>query len=274
MATAKRDQGSDIQIMELSQSVITVPILGTTPFVCNSMPLKAMQTLLNPPQRLSATQRQSNLKHQPMQEFRDSFYRNNDDGAPSLIQTMATGFKKGMGVAALRIPGATKTEISQLLWVDGDYVDLYGVPQLHMGVVRMADIAKTPDVKTRAILPEWCCYVTIRFITPMLNAQSVMNLLAAAGLLSGVGDWRQEKGSGNHGAYIIVSPDDPAHKHIRETQGRAAQLAAVEDPAFYDATSQRLFEWWEENTRTRGQVTAADLDLEVSVNGHAEVALA
>ena len=78
-----------------------------------------------------------------------------------------------------------------------------------MSITRSADKNRTPDVRTRAILPEWACKLRIAYTKPILREQAIFNLLAAAGLQSGVGDWRQEKGSGSYGAFKLVNADDP-----------------------------------------------------------------
>ena len=69
-------------------------------------------------------------------------------------------------------------------------------------VTRSADINKTPDVRTRAIIPEWCLSATVQFTKPLLKENAIVNLMAAAGLTQGIDDWRQQKGSGNYGAFM------------------------------------------------------------------------
>jgi hypothetical protein len=138
----------------------------------------------------------------------------------------AASFKKAMSNAALDIPGLRKTQIGRLVWVSGDKVPVYGTPQLFMTLVRMADIARTPDIRTRAILPQWCCQIHITYVMPQINATNLGNLLSAAGLLSGIGDGRQEKGSLNFGQFRIASHNDPEYLAISK-QGRVQQVGSV-----------------------------------------------
>ena len=79
-----------------------------------------------------------------------------------------------------------------------------------------------------------------------------MNLISAAGLISGVGDWRQEKGSGNHGQYRICSADDPEFIHILKTGGRNAQIDAMENPAMFDVETEELLSWFDVEIKRRG----------------------
>jgi hypothetical protein len=79
-----------------------------------------------------------------------------------------------------------------------------------------------------------------------------VNLLAAAGFQSGVGDWRQEKGSGNYGSFKIVAADDPDWNRIVNSQGRAAQQDALDDPVSYNAESGEMLAWFSKEKSARG----------------------
>jgi hypothetical protein len=122
--------------------------------------------------------------------------------------------------------------------VPGQFVDIYGVPQLLMSVVRSADIKQTPDIRTRAIIPEWCCEVTIRFAQPLMTAKQIATLLHAGGILCGIGDWRQEKGSGSFGQFRLCRATDADYKRIIREGGCAAQDRALEKFDCYDDESQ------------------------------------
>lgn len=252
MATKKADGPAEVQILQINHGEASVAVLGTSPFICNRMSAKAMHELLLPRGRLTAADKATRLKHEPIEEFRNSFYRSRDDSSPTLIQHLSTAFKGALMTAALDIPGARKAQIGRLLWVEGDYVDLYGVPQLHMSVTRSADINKTPDVRTRAIIPKWACFVTVRFVKPLLNEQSVVNLFGAAGMICGVGDWRQERGSGNYGSFELVQPDDERLTAIIKNGGRERQQQAVEKPIPYDDETEELLSWYHEDLKRRG----------------------
>ena len=161
-----------------------------------------------------------------------------------------------MRTAALRLPGVARTEVDQLVFVEGYTVSVFGAPQLKMDMVRMADRARTPDIRTRAAIPRWACKISIRHTLPLLNAQSAANLLAGGGMLAGVGDFRQEKGKGNFGLFELVDANDTAWHQIA-AQGRAAQAAAMEDPDPFDEETEELLAWFEEETKKRGRTTTA-----------------
>lgn len=254
MATKQSDTG-EITILEITKSQMEFCVLGTTPLICNRMSNKGIHELLLPKGRKTAADKAASLKHEPLQEFRGSPYLL-DDG-PALIGLMPTAFKKAMMTAALDMPGAKKAQIGRLIYVHGQMLPIFGIPKLFMSVTRSADINKTPDVRTRAILPEWACRIRVEFPTPIMRAQSIANLLAAAGFTSGVGDWRQEKGSGNYGSFRLVSEDDPDFVRITREQGRAAQVAAMEAPEAFDAETEDLISWFDVEVKRRGFKVAA-----------------
>lgn len=228
MATKGKDSG-EVQVLEVDQGTIEFYILGTTPLIMNSMSLKVMQELLAPKGRKTAVEKASSMKHDPMVEYRASCYRM-PDGSETVLGGPATWFKAAMCNAALDIPGAKKAQIGRLTYVNGQMLPIYGIPEIFCSVTRSADINKTPDVRTRAILPKWATRVSVTFIRPMLREQSISNLLASAGLTMGVGDWRQQKGSGNYGLFRLVSQDDSEYQMLLANGGESAQLDALESP--------------------------------------------
>lgn len=250
MAT-KKDQ-TEISVMEVSQQKVDYCVLGTTPIILNRMSEKAKNELLFPKGRKTSAEKARSLKHNPFQEFKDSPYRLPNDDAPTLIAHLATAFKKAIAGTALDIPGATKAQISRLMWVEGEKIPVYGIPKLFMSVTRSADMNKTPDVRTRAIVPEWACRLTVTFATPMLKEQVVSNLLAAAGQIQGVGDWRPEKGSGTFGQFSLVDESNADFQRIITEGGRQQQIAAMEACEPYDIDTEDLLSWFIKEADSRG----------------------
>lgn len=252
MAGKKKKETESLDVVRVTEEAVTFCVLGVSPFVCNAMSAKARQGLLFPPKKKSKSEKESTLKHEPMQEFVRSAYRSQGDDAEARIEFPAAGFKRAMASAALELPGVNKSQIGRLCWVDGHMVPLFGIPQLWMAMVRQAGLSRTPDVRTRAIIPEWAARVTIRYVTPNLNLQAVGNLLASAGVFIGVGDGRPEKGALSFGRFELVSEDDERYQRLLKTGGREAQDAAFENPTFFDTETEELLDWWDAETRRRG----------------------
>ena len=249
---AKEKTEKEIDILVINKGRIAFALMGNAPLICNRMSEKAKRELLLPHGRLSAAEKKSRLKHNPLEEYQASPYTDRNPKGPTLIQMLASSFKGAMKTAALDLPGASKAQISRLVWTIGDRVAIYGVPQLFMSVTRSADMNKTPDVRTRAILPRWAAYVEVAFATPILKEVAVQNLMGAAGLMQGVGDWRAGKGSGSYGTFDVVNGDDPEFLDIVNTGGRKAQEAAMASPEFYDGETEELYAWYETEAQRRG----------------------
>lgn len=253
VAPKKAAEGSgEIVIKDIQRSSMTVKIIGTSPLICNRMAVKAWHELLAP-RKKTAADRANSLKHNPVEEFRNSPYMIDDPKSPTAIGVMASGFKKAMATAAMRVGGAKKTEISQLVYVPGELINVYGLPRVFLAITRSADVSRTPDVRTRCIVPEWAIELPLTWVQGTLNQTSIMNLLNAAGFVCGVGDWRQEKGSGSFGSFTLVTEDNEAEfERIKKEGGRAAQLAAFAEPVAYNTESAEMLSWFEAEIKARG----------------------
>jgi hypothetical protein len=250
MAAKKQEQG-EIIIERLSVGEAQVWIKGQTPLIYNAMSAKVKGELLMPKGRKSTAEKATTLKHEPMEEYRASVYRRDAAGATRLVFP-AVAFKNAAIGAVRHInAGVSMVQMKQLLWVSGDTVDVYGIPQLHMSVTRSADMNRTPDIRTRAILPEWCCLLRIKFVSPNMTDTAVARLLEAGGLLNGVGDFRQEKGKGNYGQFALCDQADVAD--TIKAGGMKAQDAALKEPEYYDAETRELYQWYVDERKARGR---------------------
>lgn len=241
MAVAKKPE--TLQIDALKQGRVTLRLIGTTPFYFNAMSAKAKRTLLIGGGKKTAAQRKE-LKHDPEQEFRDSVYR--QPTGDTLLCFPAPGVKGAMATAALETPGVTKTSVQRLIFLPQQKVNIWGKPQLKMDVVRSADMNRTPDVRTRAFLPRWCAEVDIAFVSPALSVHSIVSLLSNAGVVCGIGDFRQEKGKGSFGTFAVSGSDDMGDwQNLWDditAEGRAVQEAAMDHPEYADQETADLME--------------------------------
>jgi hypothetical protein len=252
MTPKQKPSEQEIQIVQVNLQTVNFYVLGRTPLICNRLAEKARQQLLFPPPKKNAVTKATTLKHDPYQEFRSSPYRITDQSAPTLIAMPGSAFKGALKGAALDQPNAKKTEIGRLSYVEGELVGIFGVPDLFLSVVRQAGMNKTPDIRSRAILREWCAVISVSFVTPNLTATGITNLLAAAGITQGIGDWRPEKGAGNYGQFEVVSEDNADVARLMANGGRAAQEAALNDPAAYNEETLELLSWFDGEAARRG----------------------
>lgn len=260
MAERKPKAPVVMEIAKIETTTQTFPILGKRPIILNRLSEKAKNELLSPAGRKTSAQKQMTLKHNPYEEFRASPYTLKEATAPTFLAVMSSGFKAAMATAALDLPGAKKAQIGRLVWVEDTYTPLYGLPYLDMKPVRSSDMNHTPDIRTRAMVKEWACLLRVTFVESLIKLQGILNLLAAAGLTVGVGDWRNEKGKGTYGQFEVVNHNDPRFASILATGGREAQKACMDEPAYADEETREMLEWWENATKQRGFLLGEDED--------------
>lgn len=251
MAT-KAKQEVEIEVLKADRGTVMYAIVGDTPMILNRMSQKVLHELLLPRGRKTAAEKASTAKHDPLAEFRASPYTLDDPEAPTLIAQLSACFKKAIAGAALDLPGANKSQIGRLCWVKGERVPIFGIPQIFMSVTRSADMNRTPDVRTRCIIPKWACLITVEYTKPLLKEQVISNLLATAGMSQGIGDWRPQKGAGTYGQFRLVNADDKDLQHLMKHGGRAAQVAAMESPEPYDDETAEMLEWYNVEIKRRG----------------------
>jgi hypothetical protein len=249
MAKAKQ-QETEIQVQRLQLGTVRLRIIGQTALFQNRMANKAKEQLLVGGRKKTKADR-AHIKHNPLEEFRNS--AEILPTGPTALGLRVTAIKSAMCTAALETAGLTKTGAQRLIFMPGDHCSLYGIPQIRMDVVRSADINRTPDVRSRCYLPTWGAEVEIQYIVPQLSVRSVVTLLANAGVLVGVGDYRQEKGKGAFGSFRVLGEgdQDATWDDLISNQGRAAQEAALSDPEYANEDTADLMEYFHEEVRRR-----------------------
>jgi hypothetical protein len=245
----RKKQEEQVAIQELHFSTLKCHILGTSALIMHRFPFKAWQELIYPSIRENRASLEQKLKHDPWSEYRSAFYTNRDEKRPTMFHIPNGMIHGSLASAALDNPGAKKAQIERLTKVVDVNIDLYGVPAVFCAMVRNSDMSRTPDVRTRPIFPKWACSFTISFMRN-LTERGVTNLLAAAGKIDGIGDWRGEKG-GPFGAFEVVNEKDARFLAVKKHGARAAQKKALERPAFFDDDTADILRWFDAEIRRR-----------------------
>jgi len=242
--------GYSIDVIRVDQNEISYRIIGDTPLIMERFSTKAQRALLAPKGRMTTVEKEQNEKHNPREEYTEAAYVVPD--GPTRLAMPSTSFKAALLAAALRTPGAKKTEIGAMTYIVGEWAPIWGIPRLLMSGVRSADIGKTPDIRTRPIITPWATKLTIKYVVPNLTPNTISNLLAGAGILCGVGGWRQGKGSGNYGLFHPIQEEDDAEfGAIVASGGREVQLEALRVPVAYDEETADLLAWHDEEMERR-----------------------
>ena len=250
MAIAKKENVT-ISVSKLTQKACNLRLIGTTPLYQNRMSAKAKQEFLVGGGKAKSKAERAHIKHDPLQEFVDAAEVLAD--GPTSLGMKVIAVKAARATAALETAGVYKTEIQRLLFMPGDVVPLYGTPHLKMDIVRQGGMNKTPDIRTRPYLPKWGTEIEMRYITPQLNLTSLFNILSNAGVLVGLGDYRQEKGKGNFGSFRVMSADDQDDEwdELVQYHGRDAQQKALDNPMCADSDTEDLMSFFNDEVMRR-----------------------
>jgi hypothetical protein len=251
----KNDDVTTVEITPVSTAERTVFLLGTTPFLCNRCSEKTKRELLFPARKKNAAEKATTLKHDPPVEYRASVYRDPAADAATRIVHPGAAFRRAMASAALDIPGATKAMVGRLVKVLEYNVSLFGVPRISAMIVREGGPSRTPNVRIRALLPQWACTITLQYSHPLITDRAVFNLLAASGEWIGVGDGRNEKGALTFGCFRIVSADDPDWLRVVAEGGAAVQDEALARPVADCVETEELLSWFDAAVAERGPHT-------------------
>lgn len=233
----------NVEIQELHTRRVTYHIVGETPLIMNRFSEKARQEMLLPALKKNKAEKATSLKHDPIAEFRSGIYMTRSQSSPSAVHLPTNAFHKAVGQAAIDIPGQAKSVMLRLTSVCTDTVNLYGNPALFCRMVRSGGMSAVPDIRTRPIFAEWACTIEFQIVSNLVKESQVTNLLAAAGTIVGLCDWRPQKG-GSYGRFRLASENDPDFKRIVEHQGRESQLREIESPAFHDDETSELLGWF------------------------------
>jgi len=250
------DKKAPAIIEEIQLNTVGYCIVGLAPLIMHRFSAKAKREFLFPSGKKNAQERAETMKHDPLDEYQECFYRNRQyPDSPALFHVPSGAFEKAIAQAAIDIPGAFKAQIERLTSVVSRQIDFYGLPTMSAEMVRDASIKRTPDIRFRPVFNQWACAIEIEFKRDPLTQRQIANLVNAAGKIVGVGDSRPEKGGGSIlgkcGKWRIAGENDPELKEIMANQARAPQQNAYDRPTAYDEETEELLAWFEQEVLRR-----------------------
>lgn len=248
--TAATAQPEVVSNYELGIAEAKIHIVGTSTLLMERFNQKAWRELLLPSRQTNRAERAQTLKHDPIWEFQQACYRNRDVNRPTLFHLPNGMLHGAIASIGVDIPGAAKAQIERLTTIADENIDLYGIPELHMAMVRNSGINRTPDVRSRPAFKKWAATFTVRYATPLLTLQNIINLASASGQFIGIGGWRRQKG-GPFGSFEVVDPNHAEYKAIIKNAGRKLQERAWYDPNPYDEDVKELMGWYNDEVKRR-----------------------
>jgi len=200
-APAAAETAPAIQISRIDAETISVPIIGTAPLIMHNWSDKARRQMLDAMQGRKIPKTNKN----PEEEYLAAFYRTKDGkpGFPVLAFKSAT-------VEASRFYGknVTKVGLRQSLFFNGEYSPsakkalfvIEGEPEMREDVVRVG--MSGTDLRYRPEFHDWSTTLQVTYVKSSLTRDSVLSLIDAGGMGTGVGEWRPEK-DGDFGTYMV-----------------------------------------------------------------------
>lgn len=200
--TAKAVEGV-ITLRRLVEKQASIEIVGITPYIPHRWSEKAKELMPGHPNK--AQVRETKGPRQPVEEAESCVYRL-PDGRPGIP---ATALKAAMVGACRLFEGLTMVEAKLKFHVVGEgpeqLVPLTGTPVLREDTPRNSN--GSADLRYRTMFTDWRATVTISYLAGLLNDDSVVALLDAAGK-GGVGDWRPsapKSATGTFGMFRVAA---------------------------------------------------------------------
>jgi hypothetical protein len=189
--------GGEIVIPKPEIATITIGLVGTSPLIMHAWSEKAKRMLLERQMGLPVPKKQPK---DPDEDYNGARYISSEgwDGIP------ATAFKAAMVGACRQVDSLNMTQAKRLFFVEADdpgagLVRIYGEPEQRQDMVRLE--TGVADIRFRPQYWPWRCAVTVRFLSSIIKAEQVINLLMLAGLTEGVGEWRPSAPKSATGTY-------------------------------------------------------------------------
>ena len=238
-----------VQIQRIASKAYSITLVGMAGLYLHKMSQKAQRDLLLGGKKKTAAEKQK-IKHDPIQEFRNSMYFSKERSPDAAVFFPAMAIKRAIRTIAVELEGVKGTQIDRLVYMPDEHIKLTGTPILRMDVTRSSDIGRTPDVRTRAYLPTWGTQFTIHAAHPQFSEATIQALLANAGQFIGIGDNRQERGKGSFGTFMVTEgfPENLSVDGNKERQVEAWEHPSVDE--LHGDTS-ALFALWGEEVRQR-----------------------
>lgn len=197
-AVRKAEKAVSLTIAAPNLQQATFTIYGTAPYVQHKFSQKIQHQMLQAQMASKGTKRGAKEPRNPEKDFVEATHLTSDGqyGMP------ASAFRNAM-ISACRVAGfqMTKAKLSVFILTphldeDGTpLVPINGVPQMHMGPVRLQK--GVTSIAIRPMWKEWSSSITVQWDGDQFTKQDVANLLERAGQQVGIGEGRPDSKTSN-----------------------------------------------------------------------------
>ncbi|MDB4876471.1 MAG: hypothetical protein JWM41_2917 [Gemmatimonadetes bacterium] len=184
--------------MQIERMQLT--LVGDSPLICHAWSEKAKRAMLD---RQMKKAKQARETRDPEADYWSSLYVIKDHPERDVTKMRfgfpAVAFKSAAVDACSHVQGITKVEARGAFHIDGDMVQINGVPTPREDMVRVMNSA---DIRFRGEFREWSARLTILYNASVLSAEQIAHLFTLGGFAIGAGEWRPQK-DGSFGRFHV-----------------------------------------------------------------------
>ncbi len=179
-----------ILIAPIAPKILEVEIEGISPLLVHAWSQKAITQISD---KQTGKARGKKAPKVPLDEYNASRYISTEgwDGVP------AGGIKGCLVNACRAVEGLPMTLAKRMIFIKGQGQDakgkslvrIIGEPKMDEAMVRI-DNGNTVDLRYRAIYMPWSMKLEIEFLSNIISAEMLVNLLNMAGFVEGLCEWR------------------------------------------------------------------------------------
>lgn len=190
-----------IQLPKFTQAAVQITVRGRTALITNAFSEQDFLKIEEGQKGDKAIGKKERQGRDPQTEYLGKIYRTSD-GRPGFP---ANGIKRSMVTAGGRFTDAVSTRLRGFFTIPDEIVPIISPyqPRMRRDRVRLSDMKRTTSVAYRPEFLQWSMEIPFVYSEQHIDAQGLANLLAFAGSLVGIGDWRPEC-NGNFGMFDVV----------------------------------------------------------------------
>lgn len=195
-----------IIIEPISPQIVCIEVVGITPLIVNAWSHKARTQMLNKQMKKASRGREAK---NPEEDYKASLYTSTEGwtGIP------AGGVKGALVNSCRAVEGLPMTLAKRMVFVRSQgvtaagqgLVRIHGEHKMHEAMVRI-DNGGTADIRFRAVYSEWSATFEIEFLSSVISAEQIANLVELAGFIEGLCEHRPgapKNNTGDNGRFQI-----------------------------------------------------------------------